>query len=277
MQGRTFEHWASGISNMGHSLIELMIAIALGALVVVGSASLYQAQRETARRLADAAALRDAGMTALLLVGQHIEMGGFVPIDALVGSTAPASIDIEPAVFGCDAGVPMTDDDPSACRFVAGGSDAVVARYIDDGVATWPNAAGQATDCLGQGVGRRGERVVIANRFYVARGEGGEPQLYCDGNGGGKQPIVSGIERLKVRYWLRGATAAVPARAIDRRAWANVVAVDLCVQVRGRSSAFMHLYADCDGVPVTSLDGRLRQTFMRRVAVRNHERHGESP
>lgn len=260
---------------MGHSLIELLIAIALGALVIVGAASLYQTQREAGRRSADAASLRDAGMTALLLMGQHIEMGGFMPIDTLVGGTAPSSIDIEPAVFGCDAGVPLTDDDPSACRFDAGGSDAVVARYIDDGVATWPNAAGQATDCLGQGVGGRGEYVVISNRFYVARGEGGEPQLYCDGNGGGKQPIVSGIERLKVRYWLRGATESVPARAIDGQAWPDVIALDLCVQVRGQSTALMHRYVDCDGVRVASLDGRVRQTFMRRVAVRNHERQGQ--
>jgi type IV pilus assembly protein PilW len=272
MVGRRLADGASHAYGRGHSLIELLIAMALGVALVGAAALLYQAQREAVTVATDAASIRDAGMTALLMLGQQIEMAGYVPADGL-GSDAdhPNHVDVAPAVFGCDSGMPASDDDPSACLPVPGASDAVVVRYVDDGVATWKSAAGQATDCLGQGVGMPGERVVVVNRFSVGIDDAGEPQLYCRGNGGGKQPIVAGIERLSVRYWMRGAIAPVQARSIGAGAWSDVVAVDVCVVVRGTRAIAKHRYLDCDGVVVPGTDGRARQTFSRRVAVRNNE------
>lgn len=273
MRGR-----ADGVSHTrirGHSLIELMIATALGVLLVGAAALLYRAQREATTLSADAASIRDAGMTALLMLGQQIEMAGFVPAEGLGNDGHhPNEVDIEPAVFGCDSGIPASDDDPSTCLPVPRASDAIVVRYVDDGVATWKSVAGQATDCLGQGVGMAGGHVVVANRFSVGLNDAGETQLYCHGNGGGKQPVVAGIERLSVRYWMRGATEPVGARSIEPGAWSDVVAVDLCVLARGTRAVARPRYVDCDGAWVSSSDGRVRQTFSRRVAVRNNEGPG---
>jgi type IV pilus assembly protein PilW len=267
---------ASSMRGRGHSLIELLIATGLGVLLVGVAALLYRAQREAVTLSADAASIRDAGMTALLVLGQQIEMAGFAPTAGRGNDDDHLDrIVIAPAVFGCDSGMPSSDDDPPACRPVPGASDAVVVRYVDDGVATWRTAAGQATDCLGQGVGMPGEHVDIVNRFYVGLSGTGETQLYCDGNGGGKQPVVAGIERLSARYWMRGAIAPVGARSVEADAWSDVVAVDLCVLVRGARPVSQHRYIDCDGVLVTSTDGRARQTFSRRVAVRNNEARGQ--
>jgi type IV pilus assembly protein PilW len=259
----------------GHSLIELLIATALGILVVGAAALLYRSQREVSSLLADAASIRDAGITALLLIGQQIEMAGFVPPDRS-GNDADRfdhfdHVGIGPAIFGCGPERAASGADRSACLSVPGGSDAVTVSYVDDGVSTWPSAAREATDCLGQRVGEAGERVVIANRFFVELDDAGGPQLYCHGNGGNKQPVVAGIERLSVRYWLRGATAPVEAQSVATGGWSDVVAVDLCVLVRGARAVSGHHYVDCDGASVRSTDGRARQTFSRRIAVRNNE------
>jgi type IV pilus assembly protein PilW len=256
----------------GHSLIELLIATALGIFVVGAAALLYRSQRETSSLLADTASIRDAGMTALLLMGQQIEMAGFAPPDRS-GNDADRFdyVGIGPSSFECVPGPAASGADRSACPSVPGGSDVNTVSYVDDGVSTWPSTAREATDCLGQRVGEAGERVVIANRFFVGLDDAGGTQLYCHGNGGNKQPVVAGIERLSVRYWLRGATAPVEAQLVAMGGWSDVVAVDLCVLVRGARVVSGNVYVDCDGALVPSTDGRARQTFSRRVAVRNNE------
>ncbi len=257
----------------GHSLLELMIATALGTLLVCTAALLYRSQRETSMLAAEIASMRDAGMTALVMIGQQIEMAGFAPMARSSGDAGDRSHwgGLRLGVFGCDSGVPEADAAFFRCRRARRPSDSIVVRYVDDGVSTWKTASSRATDCVGNGIGAAGEQVVIVNQFHAGPDDRGEPQLYCRGNGG-KQPIVAGIERLRMRYWLRGATAPVTARSIAAHEWSDVVAVDLCVVARTGRSLSRREYVDCDGASVPILDGRARQAFSRRVAIRNNER-----
>lgn len=252
----------------GHTLIELMIAAALGIFVAGMVVSLYRAARQFHAASADSALMRDAGTTALLLMSEQIQMAGFVPPDLPSLSTR-----VIPGVFGCASGYPVETGEVLHCKRDPGGSDGIAVRYVDDAVATWPTDAGQATDCLGQGVGEAGESVVVSNRFFVAAPRGGSgPELYCQGNGGlAKQPAVAGVEHLTVRYWIRGAAEAARAEAVAPDSWQDVVAVDLCVRVRGTRAAARGRYVDCDGAALAHADGRARQVFRRRVAIRNHE------
>jgi type IV pilus assembly protein PilW len=146
-------------------------------------------------------------------------------------------------------------------------------RYADDGVATWRSTAGEPTDCLGQGVERQGGYAVIVNRFYVVQPKRrDEPELVCAGNGHATpQPIVEGIERLAIRYWLRGGTEPVSARAVAPMQWADVTAVDVCVVVRGRRARGASAFVDCEGNPAASQDGRARLSLWRHIVLRNHE------
>jgi Tfp pilus assembly protein PilE len=178
MRGR-----ADGVSHTrirGHSLIELMIATALGVLLVGAAALLYRAQREATTLSADAASIRDAGMTALLMLGQQIEMAGFVPAEGLGNDGHhPNEVDIEPAVFGCDSGIPASDDDPSTCLPVPRASDAIVVRYVDDGVATWKSVAGQAGKRLPSASVRARHPCTVA--IDVARSRNGPRASPSDG------------------------------------------------------------------------------------------------
>jgi type IV pilus assembly protein PilW len=249
----------------GHTLLELVIAVALGLVVVTGAVVAYRSQYQAFALASDAARIHEAGMNALTLVGEQIQSAGYVPADW------PQDVG-GPAIFGCARGRPRGPDNGLVCESLSGGSDGVAVRYAGDGASTWPSAAGQATDCLGQAVGT--ESAVIVNRYHAKpSGSTGEPELYCEGSGrvGTAQPLVEGVESLRVRYWLAGATQPVEASALAGDQWSAVSAVDLCVQVRGAPFPRKPTYVDCDGAAKTATDGRARQIFWRHVALRNRQ------
>ncbi|MEM5364659.1 PilW family protein [Paraburkholderia azotifigens] len=254
----------------GHTLVEMTIALALGLIVTAGSVTLYRSQRIAFAQAADAAQIHDAAMTALTLIGEQLQMAGFVSADM------PRTFAARPALFGCSGGRPVGTDDNPTCETLATHSDGVAVRYVADTVSTWPSTAGLATDCLGQGVMKTDSDapgVPIVNRFYArTSGSTGEPELYCEGTGASSsQPLVEGVERVRLRYWLVGASTAMDAAALAPAQWANIVAVDLCVLVRGTPQSARTAYVDCDGMSAISPDMRVRRAFWRRVAIRNNE------
>ncbi|HXZ09882.1 MAG TPA: PilW family protein, partial [Paraburkholderia sp.] len=122
--------------------------------------------------------------------------------------------------------------------------------------------------------GANNSGVLVSNRFYASVSSStSETELYCEGNGraGYGQPLVQGVEKLTVRYWLAGAAQAVDASSIKTDQWSRIVAVELCVLVRGSPLGQRMRYVDCDGVSSLGTDTRARQVFWRRVAVRNNE------
>ncbi|MFC0397556.1 PilW family protein [Paraburkholderia rhizosphaerae] len=261
------------LRSNGHTLLEVMIAVALGLIVTAGAVSLYRSQRLALTRATDAAQMHDAGMTALTLIALQLQMAGFTPADAApAGASASVS-----ALFGCSAARPVGTDDRLTCEALAGHSDGIAIRYVADNVSTWPSAAAQPTDCLGQGLVRTlpadAQGVPVVNRFYAkASGSTGEPELYCEGSGkaGSSQPLVEGVERLRLRYWPAAAPAALDASALTPDQWNSVVAVDVCVLVRGARDTAPSRYVDCDGVPAVGTDKRARDAFWRRIAIRNN-------
>jgi type IV pilus assembly protein PilW len=249
----------------GHTLLEIMIAVALGLVVVAGTVVTYRSQRAAFTHAADAARMRDAGINALVLIGDQIQMAGFEP----AGSSEAMA---QPAVFGCSAGRAVASEDSFTCAALPDRSDGIAVRYVGDGQSTWLSTSGQVTDCLGQGVGLPG--TVVMNAFHAKSStSSGEPELYCEGagNAGIAQPLVEGVERLRLRYWLVGAAQPVDASALTLDQWTDVASVDLCVLVRGATSALPARYVDCDGISSIGQDGRIRQAFWRHVAIRNRE------
>lgn len=250
-------------AGAGHTLLEFTIAVALGLVVIVGALAAYRSQRQAFAYAVDAAHIHEAGVSALTLIGEQIQMAGFVSADDTVALTGPP-------LFGCTAGRPTGAAASLTCEALSSRSDGVAVRYRGDAQSTWPATNGQATDCLGQAVGAsQGE---VLNRFHAKTSTStGEPELYCEGTGklGTAQPLVEGVERLRARYWTTGAAQAVDAAALSRERWDSVVAVDLCVLVRGEALGRRVRYVDCEGSSLTSSDGRARQAFWRHVVLRN--------
>ncbi|CAB3766051.1 type IV pillus assembly protein [Burkholderia puraquae] len=251
-----------------HTLLEVLIAMTVGLLVLAAAGALYHAQRVAQRRADDGFRMRDAAGTALMLIGQQIQMAGFRPLDA---ERVPSL----PPVFGCSMARVRGNGAQVRCEPVRAASDALLIRYVGDGVSTWATVSGQVSDCLGQGVGVSGEPAPVENRFDVHTSPStGEPELYCEGNGrpGTPQPVVSGIDQLRVRYLRHGGTQFADADGIRGDDWRDVVAVHVCVRARGEPVGEPARHVDCDGRTVVARDGRARLTLDRIVALRNSVR-----
>ncbi|HDR8861596.1 TPA: PilW family protein [Burkholderia territorii] len=248
-----------------HTLLEVLIAMTVGLLVLAAAGALYHAQRVAQRRAEDGFRMRDAAATALMLIGQQIQMAGFRPLDV----AGPASL---PPVFGCSAGRVRGNGAQVHCEAMRAASDALLVRYVGDAVSTWPTIGAQVSDCLGQGVGAAGERALVENRFdaHVSPSTG-EPELYCEGSGrpGTPQPVVSGIDQLRVRYLRRETARFVDAGAMGSGDWRNVVALHVCVRARGEPIHEPARHVDCDGRSAVSSDGRAHLVLHRIVALRN--------
>ncbi|MCA7923222.1 PilW family protein [Burkholderia cenocepacia] len=249
----------------GHTLLEVLIAMTVGLFVLAAAGALYHAQRIAQRRAEDGFRMRDAAATALMLIGQQIQMAGFRPLDAEAASSLPP-------VFGCSAARVRGSGAHVRCEPARLSSDAVLVRYVGDSVSTWVTVSGQASDCLGQGVGVPGEPAPVENRFdaHVSPSTG-EPELYCEGSGrpGTPQPIVAGIDQLRMRYLRRGTTQFVDADTMRADDWRDVVAVHVCVRARGEPMREPTRQVDCDGRVAVAPDGRARLTLDRIIALRN--------
>ncbi|UEP22056.1 PilW family protein [Burkholderia ambifaria] len=251
--------------SRAHTLLEVLIAMIVGLLVLAAAGALYHAQRVAQRRAEDGFRMRDAAATALMLIGQQIQMAGFRPLDVEGASSLPP-------VFGCSAGRVRGDGTQVRCEAVRAASDAVLVRYVGDPVSTWPTSSAQVSDCLGQGVGAPGERPLVENRFdaHVSPSTG-EPELYCEGSGrpGTPQPVVSGIDQLRVRYLRRDGPQFVDAQAMGADDWRDVAAVHVCVRARGEPMPEAARHVDCDGRATIAPEGRAHLVLHRIVAVRN--------
>ncbi|MDR0246768.1 MAG: PilW family protein [Burkholderia sp.] len=248
-----------------YTLLEVLIAMTVGLLVLAAAGALYHAQRMAQRRAEDGFRMRDAAGTALMLIGQQIQMAGFRPLDTDSASALPP-------VFGCSMARVRGDGAQVRCESVRAASDALLVRYVGDAVSTWSTVSGQVSDCLGQGVGAPGERPWVESRFdaHVSPSTG-EPELYCEGSGrpGTPQPVVSGVDQLRVRYLRRGGAQFVDADAMRVDDWRDVVAVHVCVRVRGELTRESASHVDCNGRAAVAQDGRARLTLDRIIALRN--------
>ena len=126
----------------GHTLLEVLIAMTVGLLVLAAAGALYHAQRIAQRRAEDGFRMRDAAATALMLIGQQIQMAGFRPLDAEAASSLPP-------VFGCSAARVRGSGAQVRCEPARLSSDAVLVRYVGDSVSTWATVSGRASDFLG--------------------------------------------------------------------------------------------------------------------------------
>ncbi|OTP76402.1 Type IV fimbrial biogenesis protein PilW [Caballeronia sordidicola] len=195
-------------AQRGHALLELSISVALGLLIVIATISLYRGQRLAYDRATETARLRDAAGDALDLIAQQVQMARYMPPGA-------GALDASAGLFGCSSGRPAGSDSAPTCETLTSRSDGILIRYGADTISTWPSSSGSPTDCLGQI--SAGER--ITNRYYAkASSSTVEPELYCEGSGkpGTGQPIVEGIERLRIGYWLKDAPVAVDAASIAK-------------------------------------------------------------
>lgn len=194
--------------SSGWTIIELLIAVALGAMLTLLASGLLLAAAGNYRHHADSAWLDDGGRYALAIMAQAIRQDAYVNWDS---AAAPVALDAEgPALIGgWDAhslgrssyGI----DTPLAA--VANGSDVLAVRFAGHGQGA--SGDGSSVNCGGFGVAAPVDDDGLGwSIFYVALDDSGYGELRCKylGNGGsgnwGADAIVRGVESFQVLYGL---------------------------------------------------------------------------
>jgi type IV pilus assembly protein PilW len=189
----------------GITLVELMIAVALGTLVTLLAVTLLISANASYVAQAEAAAVDDAGRFALAALERAARQTGFTNWEhegAPGGDTAA-----HPHIKGLDDASLSSGgraiDNPR--RSAVNGSDILALRFAGSGAG---DGDGSATTCAGFSVGAGQEGWSI---FYVALSTAGEPELRCKYRGANNwsaDALVGGVDSFQVLYGLD--TDAVP-------------------------------------------------------------------
>lgn len=203
-------------SQVGLTLIELMVALVLGLLVAAASVAALIVARQGFRSTDNSSQLRESARFASNLIERVVVQAGFEnaaygfitdPKDpgvsgfdnALVGDVSSWGTAAEPTGLASDSrstGCGSVTD--TSC---ANGSDILIVRYW--GVSRNNNADGSMINCSGRAEPEGKDRAWSI--FHIVRSAAGEPTLACTyrnpaTGAWATVPLVSGVEALQVLY-----------------------------------------------------------------------------
>lgn len=202
------------VRQAGFTLTELMVALVLGALVVLAATAMVVTSRATYRSQDESTRVAENGRFALELVNRLVRLAGYTDFGAsnappasyiYVGGTDPY-VDGWPSIGGIDH--------DATNGAAVNGSDSLITYYYGSGPAGGP-ADGNVLDCAGNAVpspAATANAYVNArerNVLYVQPDVDGEPALVCqrsiyDPVGGGRtydqQVLIRGVESFQVLF-----------------------------------------------------------------------------
>ncbi|MBZ9566583.1 PilW family protein [Modicisalibacter tunisiensis] len=222
-----------GGRQRGVSLVELMVALAIGLLVMAGMTRLFIEYQGIYRLQASLSRMQEDGRFALDVIDRELRKAGYAP------RTAP---DAFPAGNGF-----------AASASVAGDDHRLRVRYRGSTRAPLQN-------CLGGWVDRDASGVT---RFTV----GDEPGLRCAVGDHSPQPLEHHVAAMAVRYFAAGRWR----RAAGVGDWAAVTGVHVELLLVSRQAGLLdapQTYS-FDGKAVTATDRRLRRVYATTVRLRN--------
>jgi len=268
-------------TQRGRTMIEMLVAIAIGLMLTVGILSIYAANRQTYRASSDLQRMQAAGQLALDRLAYQVRMAGYGQIVGDFTTVSnPTSFTGNP-VWACSSGFsnPLDTLDTPACVGGTAAPDALQVRYQVENAAV--AGSGESRDCLGFPVPPDSSGLrTVRNRFYIANSNG-VPTLMCLGNGnpaGLPAPLIPNVEDLRVRLrvgdpFTSATQVANPDGFTD---WGRVIGVEVCVVVSSdqtgltaTSGATVLNGTDCRGNNLNNTDGRLRRVFTQAVTLRN--------
>lgn len=229
----------------GLSLVELMIALALGLLlmgvlgsVLFGSLEVFRTQSESARLQEDSRFLMDE-------LGRQITQAGHTAISSDYSDTRLAFNGVP--IRGEHGVVAIRTGERKA------GSDYLVLSFD------------ARTDCQGNAVADG----TVVNEFFLTPAE----ELVCAPAGHAAAALASGVEAFQVSYGVDGNhDDNVDRHTAQPADWNQVRTVRLCLVLHAASrgtSPQAQRYQDCSGATVTAPDTRLRRVVTATFELRN--------
>lgn len=214
----------------GLTLVELLVATALGLAVLLGASALLVGSVHAHAALVEATEMDDTGRYAMDALARAVRLAALVapPSGVTPDPAAP------PRIQGLDArslarttpGIDAPLDD------AVNGSDVLALRFTGSGGA--PNGDGATLDCAGFAAHRDEEGWSI---FYVARNAQGQAELRCKyrGNANWSSDAVAGrVDSFQVLYGLDLDEDGVPERYVNASA---VRALDDALVLAGATPA----------------------------------------
>jgi len=288
-------------AESGFTLIEMMVALAIGLAVIGALIAAYLSSFASGRHSDAVVQITEDATLALNVMRQQVAQAGFSQPHG-VGAGGGLVLHAFPAVVGCEAAgfadlqagiaapanCQATSPDPSTPDAIEVAYEGSVLPGKSSNGILGGGSAPQPLDCLGNSFGKTHDEAtgddywLNDSKFYVAGGS-----LYCHGPGNrAGAAIVQNVETLQVTYGMAAAPAGAPgagqiiyydnAPAPGSPLWANVLSVKLCVQVRSAakvldkaSSPTLGGWIDCGNSQRTSTDGYLRRTFTTTVVLQN--------
>jgi type IV pilus assembly protein PilW len=211
----------------GLSIVELLVALALGMLLLTGVTQVFLSTRQTISTTEAMARVQENGRFALEFISQSARVAGY---------QEPYLITTKPGIVGSTGS--------SSCGTLcsrdstASASERVTFILQPPLIKDDPNATANRRDCAGNGVA---EGVVIANSYYIAPADANNPNpsLACvtfntatPNDPSAPVRLVDGIETMQVLYGIGSSSDPTSvnryvsaARVSSLNAWGRVTAV----------------------------------------------------
>ena len=230
-------HPKSHSSQLGLTLVELLVAIAISAVVALAAISALMISRQGFTTVDAASQLRDNGRFATDLIQRLGVQTGFVEID-VAATVRPADLTANPAskVFGFNNSVASSTDPLNSATARTGatslgfGSDILILRYQTTAAFRGALTSDRSMiDCFGNSqtvlpVNRDDFR---ANILHIDVDNNGDPALMCSTDSNlVRQPIVRGVENLQVLYGVDGVVAGTAVTATATSLATNYLRAD---------------------------------------------------
>ena len=191
--------------HRGISLLELLVALSLGALLMLAASTVLLASSGSYGEQSASARLDDNGRYALDTIARAVRQTAYVNWDSSAAPVAHADYD-SASIAGLDARSLGKNSEgiSGALPDAVQGSDVLALRYY--GAGKEEGGDGSVLNCAGFAVGaaqteaQRGWSI-----FYVAQGADGEGELRCKyrgANGWGADAIIRGVDSFQVLYGL---------------------------------------------------------------------------
>ncbi len=288
-------------AQAGFTLIEMMVAVAIGLAVISALVGAYLVSFQSGRHTDAMVQITEDATLALNVMRQQVAQAGFSQAHG-VSEGGGLVTHAFPAIAGCEAAnfidlqtsilVPgncrPTDPDqatPDSLEVAYEGS--VLPGSSSNGILGGSGTK-QPLDCLGNSFVKTHDDAtgddfwLNDSKFYVANGS-----LFCHGPGSAAgAAVVQNVETLQITYGMAAAPAGSPgagqiiyydvAPHPGSPTWANVLSVKLCVQVRSALKVLdkaqqptLGGWIDCANKRRNSTDGYLRRTFSTTIVLQN--------
>ena len=221
-------HPKSHSSQQGLTLVELLVAMAISAVIALAAISALIVSRQGFTTVDAASQLRDNGRFATDLLQRLGVQTGFLEIDT-AATVRPADLTANPAskVFGFNNSIASSTDPLNSSTARTGatslgfGSDILILRYQTTAAFRGALTSDRSMiDCFGFS-----RSVLPVNRddfqvnvVHVAVDNTGEPSLMCTTDSDtsaafNSQPIIRGVENFQVLYGVDGVAAGTSVTA----------------------------------------------------------------